>query len=249
MQEWLYLQCKSNFLRIMNRIFIAVLFAIFSFSVVGQDTINQKDIQGRKQGFWRKTDQAGHQVYNGHFKDGYPVGVFNYYYPDGKLKTVSIMSQKGKRAVAVSYFPNGRKMASGVYLDEKKDSTWQFFSESNGNLVSQEHYKAGIMDGESRVFYPEGALSELHYFRQGLRDGPWEQYYTDGKIKLRGTYQAGDKQGSFKTFYTSGLPMIVGQYISGHQTGTWIYYDEKGTVSKKEIYDKGALVRVEEPGK
>ena len=233
----------------MFRIFIITLLSIFSFSVFGQDTLNITDLNGRKQGFWRKHDTAGNIVYEGHFKDGFPVGEFRYYYPSGKLKTVSNLSNKGKRAVTVSYFPNGKKMASGIYLNEKKDSTWQFFSESNGTLVSEEHYKAGVIEGISYIFYPEGGLSEMHYYKNGIRDGLWEQYYMDGKLKLRGAYKAGEKQGLFKTLYNSGQVMFTGQYISGHQDGTWIYYNEKGSISKKEIYNKGILLKVEEPGK
>lgn len=233
----------------MYRILVVPIFIIFTFSVIAQDTVNVTDRQGRKQGFWRKSDSAGRVIYEGHFKDGYPAGEFRYYYPDGKQKTVTHVSNQGKRVVTISYFVNGRKMAAGIYINEKKDSTWQFFSESNGTLVSEENYKDGLIDGLSKVYFPEGGISELHNFKQGIRNGPWEQYYPDGKIKLRGTYKAGEKQGAFKTFYTSGQLMITGQYISGHQVGTWIYYNEKGIVTKKEIYDQGILIKVEEPGR
>jgi antitoxin component YwqK of YwqJK toxin-antitoxin module len=67
-------------------------------------------------------------------------------------------------------------------------------------------------------------------------------------LKLRGAYKGGEKQGQFKTFYNSGQVMISGQYISGHQDGTWIYYTEKGEISKREFYNKGTLLKVEESG-
>ena len=229
----------------MLRFSILTLFILFSFVTFGQDTLNLTDSKGHRQGPWLKLDSAGRIVYEGRFKDGIPDGEFRYYYPDGKLKTMTVISNKGKRAVTVSYFPNGRKMAAGNYLDEKKDSTWQFFSESNGTVVSQEAYLAGAVNGLSKVFYPEGGLSELHYYRNGTRDGLWEQYYLDGKLKLRGAYKAGEKQGSFKTWYNSGRLMIEGQYSQGHQDGTWTYYNEKGIVSKKEVYEKGDLMKVE----
>jgi antitoxin component YwqK of YwqJK toxin-antitoxin module len=233
----------------MFRIFIIALFAFSSCILVAQDTLNVTDIKGKRQGCWRKLDSAGRVIYEGRFKDGIPAGKFSYFYPDGKLKTISIVSDEGKRAVTVSYFPNGRKMAAGNYLNEKKDSTWQFFSESNGSLVSQETYKAGLIEGQSEIFYPEGGLSESFFYRRGIKDGLWEQYYLDEKLKLRGAYKAGEKHGPFKTFYNSGKPMIEGQYNLGHQDGTWSYYNEKGVVSKKEYYENGNLVKTEMPGK
>jgi antitoxin component YwqK of YwqJK toxin-antitoxin module len=232
----------------MCRIFILILFTIFSSSLLGQDPLNTTDVKGLKQGFWRKHDSTGHIIYEGRFKDGIPEGEFRYYYPNGKLKTVSMLSDHGKRAVTTSYFANGLKMASGSYLNEKKDSIWQFFNETDGTLVSEENYTEGLINGLSKVFYPDSVVSEIHFYKNGVADGQWEQYYFDGKIKLRGTYEAGDKQGLFNTFYNSGQLMITGQYNEGHQDGTWIYFNEKGDVSKKEIYKKGRLVKIEEPG-
>jgi len=233
----------------MVRLFVVVLFTIFSGSLMGQDTVNQKDQQGRRQGVWHKVDSAGRLIYNGHFKDGYPAGEFHYFYPDGKLKTLSVVSQQGTRAMTSSYFPNGRKMATGLYINEKRDSTWLFFSEADGAMVAEEHYKNGLINGFSKVFYPEGGLSEQYFLKMGIRDGLWEQYYTDGKLKLRGGYKAGEKQGFFKTYYGSGQVMMSGQYNAGHQTGIWISYNVKGVITKTEIYDNGRLVKTEEAKK
>jgi antitoxin component YwqK of YwqJK toxin-antitoxin module len=233
----------------MFRIPALFLLAFFSCSVLAQDTLNMTDSNGKRQGCWRKLDSAGRVIYVGYFHDGVPSGTFRYYYPDGKLKTISKLTNRGKLAETISYYPNGRIMATGNYLNEKKDSTWKFFSESTGTLVSEESYKAGFVDGESRVFYPDGGISELHYFKNGVMDGLWEQYYTDGKLKLRGSYQAGEKHGLFMTFYDSGQKMIEGQYSIGHQDGTWVYYDEKGMVSKKETFSHGDLIRAEPPEK
>ena len=229
----------------MFRIFIPVLFTIFSCSMFAQDTLNVTDSYGRKQGLWRKRDSVGRIVYEGRFKDGIPAGEFRYFYPDGKLKTVSVLSNQGKRAVTTSYFLNGRKMAAGNYLNEKKDSTWQFFSESTGTLVSEEEYVNGMITGFSKVYYPAGGLSEEFEYKNGIRDGRWEQYWLDGKIKLIAAYRAGEKQGLFKTFYNSGQLMITGQYIAGRQDGVWIYYNEKGVITKKETYQNGSMVSVE----
>jgi antitoxin component YwqK of YwqJK toxin-antitoxin module len=233
----------------MFRFSILFVFAFFSFVLYGQDTVNILNSKGHKQGYWRKIDTAGRMIYEGRFKDGIPEGEFRYYYPDGKLKTVSQVSDQGRRAVTVSYFPNGKKMAAGNYLNEKKDSTWQFFSESNGTVVSIDTYRVGLIEGTSKVFYPEGGLSEFHEYKNSIKDGLWEQYYLDGKLKLRGAYKAGEKDGVFKAYYNSGQPMITGQYTEGHQDGIWTYFDEKGGVSKKEVYEKGRLITEPAPGK
>jgi antitoxin component YwqK of YwqJK toxin-antitoxin module len=233
----------------MLRISAILLFTFFCVAAFAQDTLNVIDGKGQRQGYWRKLDSAGQVIYTGHFRDGIPVGEFRYYYPDGKLKTVSILSNKGKRAVTTSYFQNGRKMAAGNYLNEKKDSIWRFFSEFDSAVVSQESYVAGLIHGTSKVFFPEGGLSEVYHYVNGTRDGAWERYFPDGKLKLRGSYKAGEKAGRFQIFDDSGKTRLSGQYSQGHQDGTWTYFDEKGEVFKKEFFNLGKLVKVDPPEK
>lgn len=220
----------------MNRISFLIFFLFSSIFIFGQDTVNLIDAQGRRQGVWKKSDSIGRKIYEGQFTDGKPTGIFRYYYPDGKLKTESAFSFGGRKAKSVSYYPNGRKMASGNYFDEKKDSVWQFFSEIDGVLLSEENYHLGVKDGFSKTYFPGGGLAELMSWKNGIKSGPWEQYFSDGKIKFRGNYQENEKSGAFQAFYLSGKIMFRGQYLNGHQSGLWLYYEENGKLLKKEQY-------------
>jgi antitoxin component YwqK of YwqJK toxin-antitoxin module len=227
----------------MTRIFIIILCTLFAAITNGQDTVNQFNANGKRQGYWQKKDSAGKIVYEGRFAGGLPVGTFRYYYPDGKLKTVSEISGDGKSAQTVSYYQNGKKMAEGGYLDEKKEKTWYFYREEDGVLLLEEHYKAGKREGISRAYYENGTVSELVTWVGGERTGTWEQYYSDGKLRLRSAYLSDEKNGVFNTFYNNGLPMMTGAYAAGRMDGHWIYYDEKGKITKKESYSNGTLLK------
>lgn len=221
-------------------VFIFLLF--YTDWTFAQEPINEVDSNGHKQGFWRKSDSLGNKIYEGHFKDGVPSGEFRYFYPDGRVKAVSVYSINGKRARTTTYFPNGMKMAAGNYLNEKKDSIWQFFSKLDGTLLSEEEYRAGLKNGVSRAYFLQGGTAEISTWKEGIREGLWEEYYSDGKIKSRGTFRNNEKEGHFHAFYLSGKPLLSGQYSKGHQNGTWIYYDENGIISKQETYEDGKLV-------
>lgn len=227
----------------MNRIFALIFCTLFASILYGQDTINQMNGNGKRQGYWQKKDSAGRIIYEGRFSDGLPVGTFRYFYPDGKLKTVSIISPDGKFAQTDSYYQNGKKMAEGGYQNEKREKIWYFYREEDGVLLLEEHYKDGKRDGVSKAYYENGKVSELVNWVGGERTGPWEQYYSDGKLRLRSTYLCDEKNGVFKTFYNNGLPMMTGAYASGRMDGEWIYYDEKGKITKKESYSKGTLLK------
>lgn len=220
----------------MFRLFLFLLITFLSSAAFPQDTVNQVNTLGKKQGFWRKHDSLGRLVYEGYFKDGSPIGTFRYYYPSGEIKTISTLSENARHASVVTYFQNGQKMASGIYLNEKKESIWRFFSEKDGSLVSEESYQSGVKNGYSKVFFPEGGLADSTWYRKGKMDGWSEQYYSDGKLKVQTFYRNGEKNDTFHTYYMTGQIMSSGQYINDHPSGRWFYYTEKGEVIRTEDY-------------
>lgn len=218
---------------------------ITSVALFGQDTINNVDAGGKKQGYWIKKDQEGKKIYEGQFIHDIPYGTFKYFYTEGELKAISLLSDGGKRSWTTTYFKNGKKMAEGLYISEKKDSTWKFYSEFDDIVVSEDFYKDGKKEGISKTFYPDGLVAERSMWKNGIRSGVWEQYYTDGKLKLQCAYVNDKKNGPLKTYHISGRIWLTGQYINGDADGTWTYITEKGEIEKKEYFDKGRLVRTE----
>ena len=230
----------------MKRIPVFYLLLFLFINGHAQDTINRLDNNGKRQGFWRKCDKNGKKIYEGQFLHNIPFGEFKYYYPEGELKALSLLSDNGRCSLTTTFFKNGRKMAGGKYIDEKKDSIWKFYSEFDNVVVSEEFYKEGKKEGISKAFYPDGVVAELLTWKNGIRSGLWEQYYTDGKLKLKCAYKNDQKDGPLKIYHISGKIWMTGQYINGDADGTWIYITDKGEIEKKEYYNKGRLIKTEE---
>lgn len=230
----------------MSRVFLPIVAVLICAASYSQDTVNQVDTNGRKQGYWTKYDKEGHLVYEGRFHDDAPCGTFTYYYPNGKIRTISIISQGGKVALTTTRYPNGQLMATGKYVDQQRDSLWQFYSEKEGILVSEEFYMNGKKEGPERIFFPGDGVAEIIPWKEGIREGIWEQFYDDGTLRLQGSYLNDEKEGQLRTFFVDGKLMMAGQYRDGHQDGTWIYYDETGKVTLKEYYEEGIMVKSEE---
>ncbi len=223
--------------------FIIALF--LTASVYGQDTINQTDANGKKQGFWKKTAADGKKLYEGHFKNGKPCGEFHYYYDDGVTKAVSQFSADGRTTMTRAFFPNGKPMAEGRFVDEKREGLWKFYSEQDGALISEENYRNGKKEGVAKNFFPGQGVAELSNFRDGIHEGTWEQYYADGKVKFRCTYKNDMKEGPVTGYSASGKVLMNGTYKNGSPDGLWTYFDEKGKVTKKETYERGLLIKKE----
>ncbi len=227
----------------MKKIFILLMLLVPLIRLAGQDTLNQTDPHGRKHGSWIKRDSAGNKIYEGQFDHGVPYGEFRYFYPNGAKKTVSNISQQGKRARTVSWFPNGKLMAKGNYLNEKRDSIWQYFSDITEQIISEECYSNGNLNGPSKVFYPNGAVSEIKNYTNGIANGTWEMYFDDGNLKLKGNFLNGEKDGNYRIYSPDGQLLVKGKYYNGHQDGDWFYYDEKGAIRQQDFFNKGQLVR------
>ena len=111
-----------------KRINLSLLLILITFSVLGQE-INQTDAQGKKQGIWKKYYPSNDGLfYEGQFKDDKAIGSFKHYYENGDLKSITIYGDNRVRSEV--YYNNGQLMATGVFIDQKKDSTWLYFDRS-----------------------------------------------------------------------------------------------------------------------
>jgi antitoxin component YwqK of YwqJK toxin-antitoxin module len=220
---------------------LAIILAT-AFYTSGQDTVNMHDSRGRKQGYWIKTDSSGSRIYEGTFTHDIPTGKFTYYYPNGRIKVISFITDSGRVARTTSYFTNGKTMAKGKYIDQKRDSIWVFFNEYDGSLIGEESYSSGKKNGPEKVFYGGKAIAERVTWKNGVKEGPWEQFFENGNLKLRGTYVNNEKDGLFESWFENGILMITGRYLNGLPEGKWVYYDEQGNVTNTVEYRQGIPV-------
>jgi antitoxin component YwqK of YwqJK toxin-antitoxin module len=229
-------------------LFFSCFFIIIVFGYSqeqGSAEINQTDAHGRKQGAWKSFDEEGNPKYEGSFVDNLPVGTFTYYYPDGKVKAISEMHDKGTRSRTRMFFTNGRLMGEGNYLNRSKDSTWNYYSDFDGVKMSREYYIEGVLDSTVINYYGEGGVAEEIPYSMGLKEGVWKQYFTDGVLKLKATYINDKLEGLMLVYYQNGVPEVSGPYKNNFKDGLWIYFTDRGVVYKKETYLKGRLRQTE----
>lgn len=227
-----------------------LLLTIFSLAtglyLVGQTTYNKTDKNGLKQGKWVKMWDNGMVRYEGFFKNDKPTGTFKYFYPSGKEKATVTFSDEGDTAHNISYHENGKKMAEGDFVSQKKVGVWKYFSDVDEKLVSEEHYKDGLLDGESITFYPDkGKPFENITYKNGVKNGKWIKYFPNGKKMTETTYKDGKLEGPFVNYDPDGKLIVKGQYRDGEMDGVWLYYDENGALYRKEVYNKGQLINSE----
>jgi antitoxin component YwqK of YwqJK toxin-antitoxin module len=188
------------------------------------DFPNVLDAAGKKQGKWKKVDARGTCIYVGQFKDDKPYGIFTYFDDQGKKMTEMNFLDGGPVNYGKMYGVSGKLTAQGKYVNQQKDSTWTFFTET-GLFLSQENYKNGKKEGKSVTYYPgTKKIAGVSYFKGGVQDSTWTEYYEDGKVKAQGTYKMGNYEGKATWFFPDGRVNITGNYVHGLKDGVWMYY-------------------------
>jgi antitoxin component YwqK of YwqJK toxin-antitoxin module len=234
-------------MRIMIKNYLLVPAFLVCACCIGQ-TVDEK---GRKQGYWKKKDeQTNKLIYEGTFRDDQPVGRFKYYYPNDSVRAVITFRAGTPESYATLYHPRtGKRMAEGKYSGKEiKDSVWTYYDES-GVLLSREKYAKGQKEGVSYVYLPDGSVSEEKEFHNGVEEGAHKQYFEGKKIRAHTMYKGGKLEGRAVYLYPNGVEAAAGYYRNGEKNGPWIYRDQQGKVTERELFKDGNTATPEETKK
>ena len=220
--------------------FLMILSVVSSMAQANADTLNRTDAKGKKIGWW-KTYYPGNKIKSiGYYKNDLPIGLFRHYYEKGGLRAEMTWLPDGITCDAVIYSEEGKKYASGRYVNKKKHGLWTYFFES-GIVGSIEEYDKGKPIGTWKYYYPDGKkiLDETSY-ANGLRQGAWKQFYESGTVKMSATYQRDTLMGRCTYFYPSGKTELTGEFSTkGLKQGIWFRYNERGEILEKIEYRNG----------
>ena len=138
---------------------LTLLLLLFPFLTLSQD-INNVDINGYKQGKWLKKHNNGNIKYKGQFTDDKPFGLFYYFYENGKLKAEKKFFHNGQAASTHFYDKSGNLKSSGIYVNELKDSTWNYYN-SDSIIIMSEQYNKGLLNGFTKTYYYDSYVSNF----------------------------------------------------------------------------------------
>ncbi|GHT72832.1 hypothetical protein FACS189456_2420 [Bacteroidia bacterium] len=204
------------------------------------DTIfNTLDVQGRKQGFWKKRYPNGKVAYTAFFVNNYVRGDLVRFHDNGKKMAVIHYFDGEQPAFAKLFSTTGALVAEGRYIkDGVKFGIWKYFKDGKASL--QENYDSvGKMDGEQVSFYPTGKVFERKRFSHGLQTGLYEQIDLNGQPVVEMMYKDGKRNGKVRYYYSNNQIRIDGQYADNVRTGEWTFYDNRGKVERCAVYVDG----------
>ncbi|MCB9014057.1 MAG: toxin-antitoxin system YwqK family antitoxin [Bacteroidales bacterium] len=227
----------------LNRIILLISIVLLSSPSFAQTkSLNQFDENGKKTGAWESYYESGKIKSRGFFVDGHPTGEMLRYYPGGILQASMLFDESGRISYVKMYYETGDLAAEGKYIDQVKDSVWNYYSTYDRRKAVSENMLLGKKNGVSYKYYAGNKASEYLEWKNDLKNGKWEQYYENGQVRLSGNYINGDLDGDFVSYNPDGSLSITGKYKMGQMDGTWTYYDEAGNKDLEVVYVEGKML-------
>ena len=192
-------------------------------------------VDGKKSGTW--TEYSGAKVtFSGSFTDGKPNGEFVYSDTRGtELGRFTITDGTGTMLT----FHTNKKRSSSTQLKNGemsgKHETYSF----RGNTLVEGHFLADKKHGWWREYTDTGEVVVEQHWKRGQLDGAVKKY-SAGKLVSEATYKDGKADGTY-TEYRDDKPSLIGQLTADRRTGTWTAYDPLGAVTLIATYKDGVL--------
>src|SRR5688572_18052539 len=203
--------------------------------------INQKDGNGKKTGLWKNKYENDSLKSTGYYKAGKPIGLWTYYYDTGQLMAYMEHLTDGITINFKLFDPSGPRIAEGLYINNKKDGKWLYYS-VDSSKVFDEVYIKGVKEGEERVYYPgTGALFQATLYSKGKKNGYWKQFYSNGILKTDAHFINDTLQGKTIYYHETGKKQMEGVYVDALRDGEFFIYDESGKLIDTLHYKKGKL--------
>lgn len=227
----------------MKRLFYTILLCSIagtvssqSFELIGRDTINKTDSEGRKQGRW---------IVYGKHKPG------SCYKPDQKAEEGKYADNR-KAGIWIDYYCNGNVRNKLTFTNGRPDGYAQMYHE-NGKISEEGNWKNNRWVGKYKLYYDNGQVQhEFAFNPMGRREGPQTYFHENGQVAIEGTFANGKESGIIKEYYENGEIKAEKNYDDGTIYFTSIKeYEPKRPVAKRsdKPEDNAPVIKVREDEK
>lgn len=227
-----------------------ILLFFFTLSIVAQEAINQFDAKGNRHGLWKGTHkETGRLRYEGAFNHGKEIGVFKYFDDTkaGTLIATRDFSKGDGSCYAVFFDQKGNKVSEGRLLNKIPDGQWKYYHFESKSIMNIEFYKNGTLDGNKKVFYPNGAIAEETNYKLGVKNGLSKTFSDKGKLIDEHSYKNGQFNGLASYYDGNGNKLYEGTYKEGKRVGIWKFYDNNKVINEVKAANFGKeLIKYEQ---
>ena len=123
--------------------------------------------------------------------------------------------------------------------------------------IPKDHSEAKSYTGQWNTWFQSGAKFSESEMKDGLENGIGTLWFDNGTKYVESEMKDGLVNGKSTIWHENGVKWVEGSFKDGEHNGlsvTWNkdgtlnkkdYYDEKGNFQKRELFEKGKLVKTE----
>ena len=167
------------------------------------------------------TEYKGNVRIEGFYKEGLKDSCWEYYNEDNIKILVENYSSGKLNGKSYSWYPSGPKHTESDFINDTMVGIFRIWY-LNGQLNSiTTRDSAGVVNGESIIYYENGNLKQVGKFKNGSFHDAWTEYFENGRKEN------------------------IKVYDNDIKTGMWVYFNEVGDTIRIEQYEKDSLIRIE----
>jgi antitoxin component YwqK of YwqJK toxin-antitoxin module len=195
------------------------MLAAQTFEVVGNDTINLTDTNGKRQGRWvitnailrRECYSEDQKVEEGKYADSKKTGFWKEYYCNKNVK-------------------------SKIFYENNKPNGYAIIYHENGKIKEEGQWKNNRWVGAYKLYYSNGQVQQSFSFNpSGKREGKQTYFYENGQVMIEGDWQGGKEAGEVKEYYENGDVKSIKDFAAGAIDATSIKtFEPKKPIVKKQ---------------
>jgi antitoxin component YwqK of YwqJK toxin-antitoxin module len=142
----------------------------------------------------------------------------------------------------IKYHTNGKVSVEGhLDADGLPHKIIRKYDEQ-GNLLSEQNFHHGVLEGVSKLYYPSGQLMTDWAYKHGKRHGVSLGYFRNGKLKDEGVYKDDKLDGKVKIYYKDGILKTEMNFKKDRQEGQTKTYRRDGKLEFIYTHSQGRLL-------
>lgn len=125
--------------------------------------------------------------------------------------------------------------ATGIYVDGEMEGEWKVYW-PQGGLKRRGVFANGHQHGLSTEWFESGLRAREEEFFYGMRHGVERRWYPNGELESLAHFHYSVEHGAFDSFYKGGQRKVSGAYFYGLKAGRWVEWGESGCVIQDVYY-------------
>lgn len=181
------------------------------------DTLNQIDPSGLKQGYWIVYNSIKKlpaypteaKVEEGKFSDSKKTGIWKVFFPEGTIKSEITYLNNRPTGYAKMFYSNGKIQEEGNWENSRWVGAYKSYY-SNGQIFYDFTYtNTGKREGEQKYFYENGQIMMKGEMNEGKETGVWEEHYENGDLRAKKLFNSGTLDPSNTEVYAPKQPLPI----------------------------------------